>query len=546
MGKFYRFLSVFLLAACLLVPSFVPSKAYALAEACWAWNSCTSRSENRINVIALAKMFNSVGFTESGTEDAVLTALDEYEMFLRDSYCDSCKEQAKRVQDKIDEILADKERCKEICALARPQATAESCTNICQDNDGFIENLNNREREEVDECNELGYSVGEAFARSLYTYATPSGVISNAVTWGIGDLFDSDTLKEQAHENAVSAYEVYHALFLDNYQGEKTSLGVKYTDTLNSFLGTTSGCWLCPIFDMIFNSVNRLATNIYLRLRGLFLALLVSVSLFWLLWTVLRFITTIHGANVGEFLTKIFKGLLLIMVLAILLRASPSFVGDLAIDPFASLGSGLSSEILKSQGFGGDTTVFTEYSRADTSHCGNTDISSSRPQDVQYQICEKKEEGDAMFLYSVSEGENVKMMLSADLYNNMNCMLRRMSLELISGLALGAAMVGEGVSGGAGSVLPQWSVFFCGILVLFIFLVLFIAVPLKMIDILLRLAFVVILLPFFIVCMATPVTRAYSKKGWELFLSCWISLITLFLYLSLAMMLINQAFLMEI
>ena len=71
---------------------------------------------------------------------------------------------------------------------------------------------------------------------------------------------------------------------------------------------------------------------------------------------------------------------------------------------------------------------------------------------------------------------------------------------------------------------------------------LFISVPLKLIDILLRLGFVIILLPFFIVCMATPVTRGYSKKGWEMFLSCWITLISLCLYLSLALMMINMAF----
>ena len=124
----------------------------------------------------------------------------------------------------------------------------------------------------------------------------------------------------------------------------------------------------------------------------------------------------------------------------------------------------------------------------------------------------------------------------------MLCLLRRISVELIFGIALGAALISEGISGGAlMGALPQWNILFVGILVLLSYFSLYISVPFKLIDLLLRLSFVIILLPLFLVCMATPATRGYSKKGWEMFLSCWISLIALSVFIGLAITIINTA-----
>ena len=66
-------------------------------------------------------------------------------------------------------------------------------------------------------------------------------------------------------------------------------------------------------------------------------------------------------------------------------------------------------------------------------------------------------------------------------------------------------------------------------------------VPFKLIDILLRFGFAVILLPLFIVCLATPATRKYSETGFKMLISGVITLITLCLFLAFAIQLVVTA-----
>ena len=313
---------------------------------------------------------------------------------------------------------------------------------------------------------------------------------------------------------------------IGNSSGAGTA--VIYTKILDTFLSFGgSGCWFCPIFDTIFNTINTMATKMYDKLRGLCLALVMTFGMAWLLWTIFKFITTIHGPNVGELMTTLFKGLGTIMLVSIVLSASPSFITRYVIDPFAALGSGLSQEIMNLQGTNNKDTI--TYSRYIDGNCGNGTV-ASRAQDGQIKVCTR-----------IPSNSFEGLALSADVYNDMNCLLRRISLELVFGMALGAAIFTEGLSGGLFNVLPQFSLLLVGALILCAYLMLFISIPFKLIDILLRIGFVVILLPFFVACMTTKVTRAYAKKGWDMFLGCWITLIALCLFITFSLQLIAVA-----
>jgi len=111
---------------------------------------------------------------------------------------------------------------------------------------------------------------------------------------------------------------------------------------------------------------------------------------------------------------------------------------------------------------------------------------------------------------------------------------------LVNGLALGCAIIVYALNPNGG--LPDLGLLVVGLGITLSFLIMFIKVPFKLIDLLLRMGFVVILLPLFIACFATKQTRGYSKKGWDLLVSCWVTLVTLCVFLAFAIQLIAAAF----
>lgn len=305
-----------------------------------------------------------------------------------------------------------------------------------------------------------------------------------------------------------------------------------YGTILARFLsGGSSGCWFCPIFEKIFYAINELATNVYNKLRYIFLSLLALGAFGWLLWTVFKFITTLHGPNIGEFMTTIFKGLGTTMLVAILLAMPVSFATSIFIEPFALMGAGLSRDMLSVGDFDSDTSSgikYTQY-RYEAGCWGEAFVGEQR----SMTICKKND-----------PSKFAGKALSVEVFDTIDCVLRRMSVELVQGIALGAAIVVEAFrSGTLGTLIPDISMLLVGALILLIYLMLYVTIPFKMIDILLKFGFLVIVFPLLMVCFVFPATRSYTKKGFDLFLSCCLTLVALCLFISFALQLVNMAWL---
>ncbi|MGN1091301.1 MAG: hypothetical protein ACI4RJ_02270, partial [Alphaproteobacteria bacterium] len=99
-----------------------------------------------------------------------------------------------------------------------------------------------------------------------------------------------------------------------------------YAGILAVFLSYHDGCWTCPIFDTVYNTGNNLAASLYASLRDVALALLAIFAFAWTLFQVLKFVTTLHAPNIGEFLTRLFKTLGLVAIMAAFLPADVSFL----------------------------------------------------------------------------------------------------------------------------------------------------------------------------------------------------------------------------
>lgn len=487
MGKVYRFLSVLMLVVSFSATTFVAKETVA----CWSDGMSDKEAQE---VLKKAVLSGSSSAFDEELNAACWKSLGQIYLNLI-GYNTSGEH---TVCPKICKELGNKQpkNCRNRCENQRKamlqkyfDATSDECQNARQA-----------------KKNGLSAKIGGSLLTAL-GFAT--------VATGVGTLFGLAMMA-----GGIAAYKAGDMIMAGAVQ--------VFENVMNAFLSVSKGCWFCPIFKTVFDTINTLATTLYGNLRDLCFALLAIAGTGWLLWTVFRFITTIHGPNVGELMTKLFKGLGTIMLIAIILRQPPSFITRYIVDPVAALGTGLSNEILKAQGYGTDgTREITTYTTSAV-NCGDG-VEGYRVigQQRQERICELANPSDF-------EGKT----LSADIYNDMSCLLRRISLELVWGIALGAALITKAFEPIG---LPNLRMLLAGMLLLLSYFCLYVSVPFKLIDLLLRLGFTIIMLPIFIVCMATPATRGYSKKGWDMFVSCWISLIALSLFVVLAMTIMSTA-----
>ena len=133
----------------------------------------------------------------------------------------------------------------------------------------------------------------------------------------------------------------------------------------------------------------------------------------------------------------------------------------------------------------------------------------------------------------------------------MICLVQKVSLRLIRGIAMGVAFIDQSfvilkamplltLHPVLMSVAINWEMLFVGLLITFAYFSLFVKIPFKVIDLVLKLCFVIIMLPVFIVCYPFQATRGYSKKGWNLLLSVLVEMLSLCVFIGLALALIDH------
>ncbi len=326
----------------------------------------------------------------------------------------------------------------------------------------------------------------------------PTGAIAAG---GSEDCVMADAAKEISKDPTVSG----------------ATTGAVFSVAMTAFLGIKEGCWFCPIFDTVYNTGNEIATNLNAPLRDIALALLALFGVGWIFIQVLKFITTLHAPNVGEFLTRMFKTLGLVLIMAAFLGPKVSFLTRNFVDIPALFALGLTDKILESNGFGGDTVEYTTYSISDCHLVSTTNKT----------LCEKTP-------------ENEDLAMSAALHDEILCLLKKVSVRLLKGMAMGVTFIVASFLPRP-TILPDFSMFLVGVFVFLCYFSLFLKIPIYLVDCVLKLCFLVVTLPIFVMCYPFPSTRAYTKKAWEMLLSILVHVISLAVFVSLALNLIEEA-----
>lgn len=301
-----------------------------------------------------------------------------------------------------------------------------------------------------------------------------------------------------------------------------------FSKIVQNYIATGDGCWFCSIFDASFDMVNSLATNLYGRLNYFYKSALALGGFAWILWIVLQFFVVLHGANIGEFMTNLFKAIGKIMIAAAFLYTPAYHVYGLLLELPVSVAGGLSNEILAASGFTTPTMVTGQY----MSECDDN-VSLNQ---VQMSTCKPANPNDSRFMLN-----GQPKALSSTIYDVFSCLLKTMSSQILAGMAIGGAFFVHSFSAGNYG-LPYWSMLLVGACVFISHLVLYILFPLKLLDILVRMGFIILLLPLYIVFWVFPATAGYAGTAWKMLVSCLFSLLALTIMMVVAMQLITISF----
>ena len=294
-----------------------------------------------------------------------------------------------------------------------------------------------------------------------------------------------------------------------------------FTKYLLSYVGSGGGnfCWFCPMFEGLFDAMNNLATAISVKMADVFLMIMGVGLLFSIAFKVAKMVTSLQGADLMQFLTDMFKHLGRAIIATVLLVSSLSIFTYL-VSPVLTMSMSLSSVIMDE---GGGRGAVIKASQATGIKAGS--------------ICD-----DLADQLKVSTSvEDQKKAFTPEVKASFICALRTMSAGLIFGVILGVVIYSLAFTKMLWNVLPNVQYALLGLIIVIGHLAILITFPFKLIDSMIRMAFVTALMPLWIILWVFPATVGYTKKAWDLFLSSCLIFVCLSVVITLVMSIMQYA-----
>ncbi len=277
-------------------------------------------------------------------------------------------------------------------------------------------------------------------------------------------------------------------------------------------------CWYCSMFMQLFEEVNKMATAVFDRLSTSFLALLGVGILFIILFKVGKLVLQFKAVDVMQFLGDLFKPLGRAIIATALLygvTTQTDNVFSMITSPIFEVSTTIGVEIMDtaidgevkyiSSGTGEDTYVYK---------AGKCSIDTTQT-DGRGGV------------FTKGQGELLE------------CWMKQVASSFITGIAIGSSLVSVGWE--RTGLLGNITMIITGAVMMLCFFLLYIIFPFKLVDAFVRMAFVLCLMPLWIVLWVFPITSAYTKRAWEMFLNACLLLIILSIMVSFALILMSNA-----
>ncbi len=326
--------------------------------------------------------------------------------------------------------------------------------------------------------------------------------------------FGVDKLAAQTYLNHVALYERQHP--------EKTFFRVR--DMFED-----QSCWPCNIAALLLDAMNNLVAQTSRFFEIWALDLLGFMLMVWLAVRVVKFIGGMGLSNPSEFFTDITKRLLACFFVALFLQIPLSRFYQLTFGPLLSATIEtvqLISESTLAPELSEDTVIGKlEVDVPCLEHyCQDTNASQTdQPDDIDLDHTDT---------------------FGADIRNGLLCVTCQIYAQTAPFIAAGQVLARYGISGEEehlGISFPKnLSMWLWGSLLVVIFSIFSFFVAFEMIDIFMRLTFVFVLVPFFMVAWAFPISRTYAEKAWSFLVHALLNFLGLCIGMGFVLILFTQ------
>lgn len=338
----------------------------------------------------------------------------------------------------------------------------------------------------------------------------------------IQDVMKQEEVSREEAQKLIGAHDQTVA---ENIEKNKQAIACSKGDSnfskyLVSYVGSGSSyCWFCSIFEGLFDAMNNLATAISVKMADIFLMIMGVGLLFSIAFKVAKMVVSMQGADLMQFLTDMFKHLGRAIIATALLVSSLSIFTYL-VSPVLTMSMGVSAVIMDEGGGRGALITATQ----------STGIKAG-------SICD-----DLADQMKVSTSvEDQKKAFTPEVKASFICALRTMSAGLIFGIVLGVCIYGLAFSNMIAGIIPNFQYAVLGVIIVLGHLAILVTFPFKLIDSMIRMAFVTALMPLWIILWVFPATVGYTKKAWDLFLSSCLIFVCLSVVITLVMNIMQYA-----
>ena len=288
--------------------------------------------------------------------------------------------------------------------------------------------------------------------------------------------------------------------------------------TLRDWTASEGMCWFCPVFETLFKAINNLVTSMSQYMSTFFLNLMGIGILFLIAFKVGRMLVQLQDVDLMQFLGDLFKPLGRAIIATALLGAM-TFSGDtiyhLLIQPIFDVSLFLAEQTMNIAV--ADTEVFTA-----TQSSGEVI---------------RRAGGTVMEACNYRGTLPDKTAFTSRELQQLICWMRTVSSSLGVGIAIGSTFIKIGFT----EFLDHMNMIIPGILIFIAFFINYVMFPFKLLDTFVRLAFVLMLTPLWIILWVFPATVQYTKKAWEMFLSCCLVMISLSVIVALVIQIMNNS-----
>lgn len=298
-------------------------------------------------------------------------------------------------------------------------------------------------------------------------------------------------------------------------------------------------CWVCSIVDAVLLASQKIALSAYVLLKDFAIGLLGVMFLFWLAVKVLQLLGTFGYGDHNSFFTELLFRSITVMIAAAILYAPMTELYRIVVSPFIMATAGFTEEI--------SNAVLSDYETDENGEVKATFydkvkeaagivVTSTDPKQNCMQHCTNML--DENFTYTEEQRRLMRGKFASDKvpnpetidaqsYSALLCLTCRVYNQLVPFTAIGERMTCYAYATAFDAwylpwPIPNFAYLLLGFAFIVIFTILTMFIAFYIIDIVLKLSFIIVLTPLFVVAWAFPISREYTTKAWNLILySLW-------------------------